>query len=206
MTSPAVLSITVTPRTEADLERLAAGLERLRAEDPTLQVQVGPQSGQSTIAGVGELHLEIVVERLYREFGVEAMVGKPQVAYIEQHDAANNAVLLEPVMSVEVTVPKACAGDIVESLSSRRGQIQSQEERDGAQVVQARVPIAEMFGYASDLRSRTQGRATYTMRFDRYEQVGGPDSGNDVRSSVGVPPPTAPPNISSRALPEPHDS
>jgi elongation factor G len=251
------------------------GLGKLMAEDPTFRVKTDDQTGQVVIAGMGELHLEIIVDRLKREFNVEASVGRPQVAYKETltrpaegegryirqtggrgqyghakirviprqpgegyeflnettggsipkeyikpidqgireamtngvlagypvddvavelydgsyhdvdssemafkiagsmafKDAAKRArpVLLEPVMRVEVVVPKDYMGDVMGNLASRRGHIQSQEDRGGTQIISARVPLSEMFGYATDLRSRTQGRATYSMHFDRYE-------------------------------------
>ena len=272
-----VISLAIEPKTKSDQEKLGVGLQKLMAEDPTFNVQTDQQTGQVIIAGMGELHLEIIVDRLKREFSVEATVGKPQVAYKETltrpadgemkyskqtggrgqyghvkihlypgepgsgyifenetvggsipkeyikpvdqgikealtrgvlagypvddvrielydgsfhevdssemafkiagsmafQDAAKKAkpVLLEPVMRVEVVVPKEHMGDVMGNLSSRRGQIQSQEDRGGTQIIQARVPLSEMFGYATDLRSRTQGRATYSMHFDRYEQA-----------------------------------
>src|SRR5262245_26469041 len=272
-----VISLAIEPKTKSDQEKLGVGLQKLRAEDPTFHVQTDQQTGQVIIAGMGELHLEIIVDRLKREFSVEASVGKPQVAYKETltrpadgemkyakqtggrgqyghckihlypgepgagyvfenkivggaipkefikpidegikealtrgvlagypvddvrielydgsyhdvdssemafkiagsmafQDAAKKArpVLLEPVMRVEVVVPKEHMGDVMGNLSSRRGQIQSQEDRGGTQIIAARVPLSEMFGYATDLRSRTQGRATYSMHFDRYEQA-----------------------------------
>jgi elongation factor G len=270
-----VISLAIEPKTKADQEKLGVGLQKLMAEDPTFRVQTDQQTGQTIIRGMGELHLEIIVDRLKREFNVEAAVGKPQVAYKETltrqadgegryvrqtggrgqyghakihlypgepgtgyifeneivggsipkefikpidegikealtrgvlagypvddvkielydgsyhdvdssemafkiagsmafQDAAKKAkpVLLEPVMRVEVVVPKEHMGDVMGNLSSRRGQIQSQEDRGGTQIISARVPLSEMFGYATDLRSRTQGRATYSMHFDRYE-------------------------------------
>jgi elongation factor G len=270
-----VISLAIEPKTKADQEKLGLGLQKLMAEDPTFRVRTDQQTGQTIIAGMGELHLEIIVDRLKREFSVDASVGRPQVAYKETitrpaeaegkwirqtggrgqyghakiriaprkpgegyefvnkivggsipkeyikpidegireamttgvlagypvddvavelydgsyHDvdssemafkfagsiafkeAAHKAkpVLLEPVMRVEVVVPKEFLGDVMGNLASRRGHIQSQEERGGTQIVSARVPLSEMFGYATDLRSRTQGRATYSMHFDRYE-------------------------------------
>jgi elongation factor G len=270
-----VISLAIEPKTKADQEKLGTGLGKLMAEDPTFRVRTDQQTGQTIIAGMGELHLEIIVDRLKREFNVEASVGKPQVAYKETltraadgegryvrqtggrgqyghakihlypgepgtgyvfeneivggsipkefikpidegikealtrgilagypvddvkielydgsfhdvdssemafkiagsmafQDAAKRAkpVLLEPMMRVEVVVPKEHMGDVMGNLSSRRGQIQSQEDRGGTQIISARVPLSEMFGYATDLRSRTQGRATYSMHFDRYE-------------------------------------
>ena len=272
-----VISLAIEPKTKGDQEKLGQGLAKLMAEDPTFRVQTDDQTGQVVIAGMGELHLEIIVDRLKREFSVEASVGKPQVAYKETltrpadgngryvrqtggrgqyghakihlypaepgtgyvfenqivggaiprefikpinegikealtrgilagypvddvkielydgsfhdvdssemafkiagslafQDAAKKAkvVLLEPVMRVEVVVPKNYLGDVMGDLSSRRGRIQSQEDRGGTQIINARVPLSEMFGYATDLRSRTQGRATYSMHFDRYEQA-----------------------------------
>src|SRR4051812_22677277 len=274
-----VISLAIEPKTKADQEKLGQGLQKLMAEDPTFRVQTDQQTGQVIIAGMGELHLEIIVDRLKREFNVEASVGKPQVAYKETltrpadgdgryvkqtsgrgqyghakihlypgepgtgyvfeneivggsipkefikpidegikealtrgvlagypvddvrielydgsfhdvdssemafkiagsmafQDAAKRArpVLLEPMMRVEVVVPKEHMGDVIGNLSGRRGQVQSQEDRGGTQIINARVPLSEMFGYATDLRSRTQGRATYSMHFDRYEPAPG---------------------------------
>ena len=270
-----VISLAIEPKTKPDQEKLGVGLQKLMAEDPTFRVNTDTQTGQTIIRGMGELHLEIIVDRLKREFNVEASVGKPQVAYKETltrpadgemkyakqtggrgqyghakihvypgapgtgylfenrivggaipkeyikpvdegirealtrgvlagypiddvrvelydgsyhdvdssemafkiagsmafQDAAKRArpALLEPVMRVEVVVPKDYMGDVMGDLASRRGQIQSQEDRGGTQIIAARVPLSEMFGYATDLRSRTQGRATYSMHFDRYE-------------------------------------
>src|SRR5499427_2248164 len=272
-----VISLAIEPKTKSDQEKLGIGLQKLMAEDPTFRVNTDQQTGQVIIHGMGELHLEIIVDRLKREFSVEATVGKPQVAYKETltraadgegryvrqtggrgqyghakirlfpgepgtgyifeneivggsipkefikpidegikealtrgvlagypvddvrielydgsfhdvdssemafkiagsmafQDAAKRAkpVLLEPIMRVEVVVPKEYLGDVMGNLSSRRGQIQAQEDRGGTQIISARVPLSEMFGYATDLRSRTQGRATYSMHFDRYEQA-----------------------------------
>jgi elongation factor G len=274
-----VISLAIEPKTKADQEKLGAGMQKLMAEDPTFRVKTDQQTGEVVIAGMGELHLEIIVDRLKREFNVEASVGRPQVAYKETltrpadgemkyakqtggrgqyghvkihlfpgepgsgyvfenditggiipkeyikpidegikealtrgvlagypvddvrivlydggfhevdssemafkiagsmafQDAAKKAkpVLLEPIMRVEVVVPKEHMGDVMGDLSGRRGHIQSQEDRGGTQIVNARVPLSEMFGYATDLRSRTQGRATYTMHFDRYEPAPG---------------------------------
>ncbi|HEX8028103.1 MAG TPA: elongation factor G [Vicinamibacterales bacterium] len=272
-----VISLAIEPKTKADQEKLGQGMAKLMAEDPTFRVNTDEQTGQVVIRGMGELHLEIIVDRLKREFGVEASVGKPQVAYKETltkaaeghglfkrqtggrgqfgdcwirlfprepgsgyefvnetvggsiprefikpidqgiqealtrgvlagypiddvrievfdgsfhdvdssemafkiagslafQDAAKKAgaVLMEPVMRVEVVCPKDNLGDVMGDLASRRGRIQSQEDRGGTQIISARVPLSDMFGYATDLRSRTQGRATYSMHFDRYEQA-----------------------------------
>jgi elongation factor G len=272
-----VISLAIEPKTKADQEKLGQGLGKLMAEDPTFRVNTDPETNQTVIRGMGELHLEIIVDRLKREFNVEASVGKPQVAYKETltrpaegigryikqtggrgqyghaevkltprqpgegfefingitqgtipreyikpieegikeamttgilagypvddvqvelvfgsyHDVDSNEmafkiagsmafkdgaakakpVLLEPVMRVEVVVPEEFMGDIIGDLTSRRGHIQSMEARGGTQIINARVPLSEMFGYATEMRSRTQGRATYSMHFDRYEQA-----------------------------------
>ncbi|MBE2889642.1 elongation factor G [Geobacter anodireducens] len=272
-----VIAIAIEPKTKADQERLGISLQKLASEDPSFRVRTDEETGQTIISGMGELHLEIIVDRLMREFKVEANVGKPQVAYRETvtkkvkvegkfvrqsggrgqyghvwielepqeagkgyefvdaikggvvpreyipavdkgiqeametgvlagyptvdfkvalidgsyhevdssemafkiagsmafKEAAAKAgpVLLEPIMSVEVVVPEEYMGDVIGDLNARRGRIMGMEGRAGAQVVGAMVPLAQMFGYATDLRSATQGRATYTMTFDHYEQV-----------------------------------
>jgi elongation factor G len=272
-----VISLAIEPKTKSDQEKLGMGLAKLMAEDPTFRVKTDHETGQVVIAGMGELHLDIIVDRLKREFSVEANVGAPQVAYkesitkaadgegryvkqtggrgqyghakirllprkpgegflfeneivggvipkefikpIEQgivealttgvlagypmddvlvelydgsyHDVDSNEmafkiagsmafkdaakranpVLLEPIMRVEVVVPEEFMGDIIGDLTSRRGHVQSMEARGGSQVINARVPLEKMFGYATDMRSRTQGRATYSMHFDHYEQA-----------------------------------
>ena len=270
-----VISVAVEPRTKADQEKLGLALGKLAQEDPTFKVHTDPDTGQTIISGMGELHLEIIVDRMMREFNVGAHVGKPQVAYRETirvavesegkyirqtgghgqyghvelrveprepgsgfefvnkivggsipreyfnpieagireameggvlagfemvdigvtlldgsyhevdsselafkiagsmafKEAARRAkpVLLEPVMSVEVVVPEEYMGDVLADLNSRRGRIESLEARSGSQIIRAMVPLSEMFGYATEMRSRTQGRATYTMHFARYE-------------------------------------
>ena len=272
-----VISIAIEPKTKADQDKLGASLAKLASEDPSFRVRTDEETGQTIISGMGELHLEIIVDRMMREFKVEANVGKPQVAYRETvskkvkvegkfvrqsggrgqyghvwlevepqeagkgyefvdaikggvvpreyipavdkgiQEAMDNGVLagfpvvdikvtlidgsyhevdssemafkiagsmgfkegcakaspvlLEPIMSVEVVVPEEYMGDVIGDLNSRRGRIMGMESRAGAQVVGAMVPLAQMFGYATDLRSATQGRATYTMTFDHYEQV-----------------------------------
>ncbi|MDQ3890734.1 MAG: elongation factor G [Actinomycetota bacterium] len=273
-----VISVAIEPRTKADQDKLAHALQRLAEEDPTFRVRTDEETGQTLISGMGELHLEIIVDRLTREFNVDANVGRPQVAYRETigkrvervegrfvrqtggrgqyghalvnaepaesgegyefinrivggviprefipavdlgiqeamesgplagypvvdvrvelvdgsyHEvdssemafkvagslAFRNAVqrakpkLLEPVMAVEAVTPEEYLGDVMGDLSSRRGRIEHLEPRGNAQAVRARVPLATMFGYATDLRSMTQGRATFTMQFDRYEEA-----------------------------------
>jgi elongation factor G len=272
-----VISVAVEPKTKADQEKMGMALSRLAQEDPTFKVHTDPDSGQTIISGMGELHLEIIVDRMMREYKVEANVGKPQVAYRETirkhaqaegkyirqtggkgqyghakiyldpqpagmgyefvnditggsvpkefikpidqgikealeggilagypmvdvkatlydgsyHDVDSNEmafkiagsmafkeaarkaspVLLEPVMAVEVVTPEDYAGVIMGDLSSRRGRIEGMEHRAGSQVIKAIVPLAEMFGYATHMRSSTQGRAEYSMHFARYEEV-----------------------------------
>jgi elongation factor G len=280
MTFPApVINVAIEPKTKGDQEKLGTAIQRLAEEDPTFQVRTDEETGQTIIAGMGELHLEVLVDRMRREFKVEANIGRPQVAYRETvrrlvekveythkkqtggsgqfgrviinleptggdgggyefenkvtggripreyipsvdagcqeaaefgvlagfpmvdvkvtltdgayHEvdsselafkiagsmafkkaaALANPVLLEPVMNVEVTTPEDYMGDVIGDLNSRRGQIQAMEERSGARVVKALVPLSEMFGYVGDLRSRTQGRASYSMQFDSYAEV-----------------------------------
>ncbi len=278
MTFPApVISVAIEPKTKADEEKLGLSLSRLALEDPTFKVTVDSETNQTLISGMGELHLEIIVDRLLREFKVEANVGKPQVAYRETirrkaeargrfirqtggrgqygdaslevepaapgegfsfeneivggaipreflpavekgvREAAQtgvlagypmvdlkvaltdgsyhevdssemafkiagsmafkeacrraNPVLLEPIMQVEVVVPEEYMGAVVGDLNSRRGRVQAMDTRAGSHIIRATVPLATMFGYATDLRSMTQGRATFTMQFARYEEV-----------------------------------
>ena len=273
-----VIDVAIEPKTKADQDKLATALQKLQEEDPTFRVRSDAETGQTIIAGMGELHLEILVDRMKREFKVEANVGKPQVAFRETvrkkvtdvegkfirqsggkgqyghvvitleptepgggfifedkivggviprefikpveagirealengvlagypmvdvkatltfgsyHDVDSSemafkiagsmavkeaarkasAVLLEPVMEVEVVTPSDFLGDVIGDLSSRRGKIGGMTQRGDAQVVAADVPLAEMFGYSTTLRSMTQGRAVYTMQFDHYEEV-----------------------------------
>jgi elongation factor G len=273
-----VIHVAIEPRTKADQDKLATALQRLAEEDPTFQVRSDEETGQTLIAGMGELHLEIIVDRLMREFKVDANVGRPQVAYRETvsrpaekvqgrfvrqtggsgqyghavinlhpqqpgegyefedkivggkipkeyipavdhgireamdsgvlagypvvdvrvelidgsyHEVDSNErafkiagsmafkeamkrakpKLLEPTMAVEVVTPEEYLGDVIGNLNSRRGRIEHMEALGNAKTIKASVPLAEMFGYATDLRSMTQGRATFTMQFDRYEDV-----------------------------------
>jgi elongation factor G len=272
-----VISIAIEPKSKADQEKLGLSLQKLATEDPSFKVRTDEETGQTIISGMGELHLEIIVDRLLREFNVGANVGKPQVAYketvrkkVEQqgrfvrqtggrgqygdvwitvepqeagggfefvdaikggsipreyipavekgvkeatengalagypvvdvkvtlfdgsyHDVDSSEiafkiagsmafkqatrkaspVLLEPIMSVEVVVPEEFMGDVIGDISSRRGKVLGMDTRPAAQAIDARVPLAQMFGYATDLRSMTQGRATYTMQFSHYEPV-----------------------------------
>ncbi len=273
-----VISVAIEPKTKVDQDKLGEALARLSDEDPTFQVHTDEETGQTIIAGMGELHLDVLVDRMVREFSVAANVGKPQVAYRETitqtvekveeryvrqtggrgqyghvvisleptgpgggyefvdkisggvipreyipavdagiqeamqggvvagyalvdvravltfgsyHDVDSSEmafkiagsmafkkaaklakpVLLEPIMAVEVVTPEDFMGDVIGDLSSRRGRVEGMDQRGTSHVVRAQVPLAEMFGYATDLRSRTQGRATYTMQFDSYQQV-----------------------------------
>jgi len=305
MASHALLSLALRPTTETDRERLARGVATLLAEDPAMSTETDPISGEVVIAGIGEMHLEIIIDRLKREFEVSATVGRPQVAYKEtltlaadgegryaRHnlyahvkvhlypgesgsgyvfqneiiggtipqafikpidegiqqalaigvlagypvadvrvvlyggsyhdtessevafriagslavdDAARKAapVLLEPVMRVEVIAPPETTTDVMGNLSSRRAQIQSCENRGGMHWIDARVPLAEMFGYATDLRARTHGRGTFTMQLSGYQPANPPE--NDTEDSmVGAPrKPTSPLRALGIALPEP---
>ena len=287
-----VISVAIEPRTKADQDKLGQALQRLTEEDPTFRVRTDEETGQTLIAGMGELQLEIVVDRLVREFSVDANVGRPQVAYRETagkkvekvegrfvrqtggrgqyghaiihleptpagegyefvdkivggkipreyipsvdigiqeamesgvlagypvvdirvelvegsyHDvdssemafkiagsmAFKNAMqranpkLLEPYMAVEVVTPEDYLGDVMGDLNSRRGRVEGLEPRGNAQAIRARVPLATMFGYATDLRSMTQGRATFTMQFDRYEEVPQTIAGEIVSAAQG---------------------
>ncbi len=272
-----VISVAVEPKTKADQEKMATALSKLAEEDPSFRVHTDEETGQTIISGMGELHLEIIVDRMKREFKVDAEVGQPQVAYretiktpVEQEykyakqtggrgqyghvfirlepqepgkgyefvnqitggvipkeyipavdkgiqeamqngvvagypvvdvkatlydgsyhevdssemafkiagsmafkEAAKkaNPVLLEPIMKVEVEVPEEYMGDVIGDINRRRGQVASMEDRAGNKIVTAMVPLAEMFGYSTDLRSFTQGRGTYSMEFDHYEEV-----------------------------------
>lgn len=272
-----VISVAVEPKTKADQEKMGIALQRLAEEDPTFRMHTDQETGQTIISGMGELHLEIIVDRMLREFKVECNVGKPQVAYRETirksvkaegkfvrqsggrgqyghcwleltplepgqgfifenktvggsiprefinpieagvkeamdtgvsagypmvdikvtvfdgsyHDVDSSEmafkiaasmgfkegcrkatpVLLEPYEKVEITVPEEYMGDVIGDINSRRGRIEGMESRSGAQTIRAFVPLSEMFGYATDLRSRTQGRGNYSMEFDHYEEV-----------------------------------
>jgi len=277
-----VIQVAIEPKTKADQQKLGTAIQRLAEEDPTFQVRTDEETGQTIIAGMGELHLDVLVDRMRREFNVEANIGKPQVAYretirkkVEKVDYTHkkqtggsgqyarviidieptgggedggggyefvnkvtggrvpreyipsvdagcqeamefgvlagyplvdikvtlqdgqyhevdsselafkiagsmafkeaarraNPVLLEPMMAVEVTTPEDYMGDVIGDLNSRRGQIQAMDERAGARVVKALVPLSEMFGYVGDLRSKTSGRASYSMQFDSYAEV-----------------------------------
>ena len=307
----AVLFVAIQPRMFDDAERLTRGLERLTAEDPTIVVQAHRQTGEVSVGGRGELHLEIVIDRLKREFSVEADVGRPQVAYMEvltraadgeskylkhvaghaqyahvklrfiparpgtgyvfvngiaggaipaefipsvdegiravlahgmlaghpidgvrvhlldgsYHDtdstkeafrlagsmAASDAVrkaaavLYEPVMLMEIDVPEEQVESLAADLAVRRGHVLSREDRDGTCVILARVPLAELFGYATALRERTTGRGSVSMRFERYQPRHVAGEGDDSRDSlVGAPlEPVPSPRTSSIAMPEP---
>jgi elongation factor G len=290
-----VISVAIEPKTKADQQKMSVALGRLAEEDPTFQVRTNEETGQTEISGMGELHLEVLVDRMMREFHVEANIGRPQVSYRETvrgtaekiegrfvrqtggsgqygivyitlepapgegfefvnkirggsipvefipavekgveealetgvragypmvdvrvtltdgkyHDtdsseiafkiagslalkeAAKRAkpVLLEPVFAVEVVTPEDYMGDVIGDLSRRRGRVEGMEQRGNARVVTALVPLSEMFGYATDVRSMTQGRATYTMQFDKYEEVPPNIAEKVVESRTGEPVP-----------------
>jgi elongation factor G len=287
-----VIQLAIEPKTKADQEKLGLAIGKLIQEDPTLRIHTDPDTGQTILAGMGELHLEIIVDRMQREFGVGANVGKPQVAYRETirgkaqaegrfvrqtgghgqyghvkirveplppgtgyefeddtyggsipkeyisavdrgigealeggilagypmsdikvslydgsyHEvdsseiafkiagsmAIKNAsrkaqpVLLEPVMSIEVVVPEEYMGDVIGDLNSRRGRIEGMELRGTTQIIKSKVPLAQMFGYATELRSRTQGRGSFTMHFGRYEEVPASISAEIVNRVQGI--------------------
>lgn len=272
-----VIDVAIEPKTTADQEKMSLALQKLSEEDPTFRVRTNAETGQMLIAGMGELHLEIIIDRLLREFRVDANVGKPQVAYKETirnsvsavgkyikqsgghgqyahcvvefsplepgsgfifeskivggvipkefiapveagikesmengvlagfpvvdikatlvdgsyHEvdssemafkvagslafksgaAKANPVILEPVFKLEVLVPDEYMGDVIGDISSRRGRVEGMEPRSGATAIRGNVPLSEMFGYATDLRSKTQGRGTYVMQFSHYEEV-----------------------------------
>jgi elongation factor G len=289
-----VIEVAIEPKTKADQEKLGLAIQKLAEEDPTFRTELNQETGQTVIKGMGELHLDILVDRMKREFGVEANVGKPQVAYretikksVEKYDythkkqtggsgqfakvqmtiepmevtaeahyefvnavtggrvpreyipavdagiqdamqvgvlagfptvgvkatlvdgqshdvdssemafkiagsmaykeAARRAdpILLEPLMAVEVRTPEEYMGDVIGDLNSRRGQIQSMDDATGVKVVRALVPLSEMFGYVGDLRSKTSGRAVYSMTFETYAEVPKAVSDEIVQKSKG---------------------
>src|SRR5438876_9178359 len=177
-----VISVAIEPKTKADQDKLSLALQKLSEEDPTFRVHSDAETGQTIISGMGELHLEIIVERMRREFKVDANVGRPQVAYRETVRKRVEAgegkfirqaepVLLEPIMDVEVVTPADYMGDVIGDLSARRGKIGGMTQRADAHVVAASVPLSEMFGYSTTLRSMSQGRAVYSMQFSHYQEV-----------------------------------
>jgi elongation factor G len=286
-----VIKVAIEPKTKIDQEKMGVALNRLAEEDPTFQVKTNEESGQVEISGMGELHLEILVDRMMREYKVDANVGRPQVSYRETirgtaekvegrfvrqtggsgqfgivyiniepnagegfefvnkirggsipteyipavekgviealengpkagypvvdvkvtltdgkyHDTDSSEiafkvagslalkeavkkakpVMLEPIFAVEVVTPEEYMGDVIGDLNRRRGQMQGMEQRGNAQVISAMVPLSEMFGYATDVRSATQGRATYTMQFERYEEVP-PNIAEKIGAEVGA--------------------
>src|SRR5439155_603315 len=159
-----VISVAIEPKTKADQDKLSIALQKLSEEDPTFRVHSDAETAQTIISGMGELHLEVLVERMKREFKVDANVGRPQVAYREAVRQAH-PVLLEPIMDVEVVTPADYMGDVIGDLAARRGKIGGMTQRADAHVVAASVPLSEMFGYSTTLRSMSQGRAIYSMQF-----------------------------------------
>src|SRR5437762_1058161 len=180
-----VIQVAVEPKSKADQDKLGSGLQRLSEEDPTFRVTSDEETGQTLIGGMGELHLEIIVDRLKREFNVDANVGRPQVAYRETAGQAvenirekfvrqtgGSGQYADVVINLRPVAPaEDYLGDVMGNLNSRRGRIESMTPLGNAQIVKALVPLSEMFGYSTDLRSMTQGRADYHMDFDRYEEV-----------------------------------
>src|SRR5437667_113786 len=156
-----VISQAVEPKTKVDQEKMGMALGRLAQEDPSFRVRTDEESGQTIISGMGELHLEIIVDRMKPEFGVEASVGMRQA----------HPVLLEPIMAVEAETPEEKMGDVIGDLSARRGVILGMDDLPGSKAIKAEVPLNEMFGYSTTLRSLTQGRATYTMEFKHYAEA-----------------------------------
>ena len=155
------------------------------------------------LGAMGEQHLEIIVDRIKREFGVEASVGRPRVNYLEVDTQPG---LLEPIMRVEVSAPPEFADDVACNLTGRRGEVRSLEERGGARIISAIVPLAHLFGYAMDLRTRTFGRASFEMRLDSYQPVPEEDLGGDPEAFVREPRPSSPTlRRASAAVPEPRD-
>ena len=207
-TDTRLLLLALQPDTFADAERMQMGLRQLAAEDATLTVEIERPTGTATIGAIGELQLEIVVDRLKREFNVSAAVGRPRVAYRELV-TPSGPVRLEPVMRVEVIVPPECAAEACQDLFTRRGIVRLQEDRSDRRIISALVPLAGLFGYASDVRQRTRGRGTFSQQFDSYQAVReDPGATDDDRSArVGVPlKPVPPPRPSAIALPEPEDT
>ena len=210
-----VLSLAIQPASRTDKEHLVHGLEDLATQDPTFHVHIDQQTGRVIIAGMGELHLEIIVGRLRSEFNVEATAGRPQVIYketlapladggsdVKRHDGQARKVRLEPIMRVEVVAPTEYAAGVARDLGSRRGQLQAQESRGGAQIIRATVPLAEMLGYATDLRLRTHGLGSWSMHLDRYEEMTDGPLGPDL--PVREPHPRRPEGrTSAAALAEP---
>src|SRR5436853_573143 len=158
---------------------MSVALGRLAEEDPTLQVQTNEETGQTEISGMGELHLEVLVDRMLREYKVDANVGRPQVSYRETIRGTAEKIEGRFVRQtggsgqygIGYIHAEPAAGDAIGDLNRRRGHVSGMEQRGNAQVITAYVPLAQMFGYATDVRSNTQGRATYTMQFERYEEV-----------------------------------
>src|SRR5437016_750644 len=160
-----VISVAIEPKTKADQDKLSIALQKLSEEDPTFRVHSDAETAQTIISGMGELHLEIIVERMRRAFKIAGSMAVKEAA------RQAHAVLLEPIMDVEVVTPADYMGDVIGDLSSRRGKIGGMTQRADAQVVAASVPLSEMFGYSTTLRSMSQGRAIYSMQFSHYQEV-----------------------------------
>src|SRR5439155_854706 len=170
-----VIEIAIEPKSKADQEKLGTALAKLVAEDPSFRVTTDQESGQTILKGMGELHLDIKVSLVdgdYHDVDSSALAFEIAArAALRQGLQEGKSVLLEPIMKVEVVTPEEYTGNIIGDLNSRRGHIHGQDRRGNANVINAMVPLANMFGYVSTLRSMSQGRATFTMQFDHYEQV-----------------------------------
>jgi translation elongation factor EF-G len=166
-----------------DRLKFEQALKDLAQQDPTLRITSLPTDGQTVISGMGELHLEVVCDRISREYGIKLHVGEPKVIYLEAVREANR-VLLEPVMSIEVLTPEEFAGSIMGDLNSRRGRIEGMEHPAGSLVIKALVPLAEMLGYSTDIRSNTRGRASFSAHFAAYEVA--PHTGESGAEEAGV--------------------
>ena len=177
-----VIKVSIEPKTKADQEKLGTAIQKLAAEDPTFTVELDEETGQTVIGGMGELHLDVLVDRMKREFKVEANIGNPQVAYREtirkkvesmeythKKQTGGSGQFAKVICTIEPYNPYM--GTVNGDISSRRGQVFAMEDRSGAKVVKAKVPLSEMFGYIGDLRSSTAGRANFTMVFDSYAEV-----------------------------------
>src|SRR5439155_1300521 len=188
MTFPVpVVSVAIEPKTKADQDKLTNALAKLADEDPTFLVKFNEETGQTLISGMGELHLQIIVDRLKREFNVRATlvdgsfheVDSSEIAFklagqMALREGARKAdpALLEPIMAFEIVTPEEFMGEVMGDITSRRGKIEHIEERTGTRAIRVHVPLAELFGYATDLRSKTQGRANHSpMQLDTYQEV-----------------------------------
>jgi translation elongation factor EF-G len=214
VSSVPLLSLAIHPKTAGDRDKLERGLRQIIAEDPTLRADAGPNSGDVTIGASGELQLEIAIDRLKREFEVEATLGRPEVVYragwsdVADGDGNARPVILEPVMRVEVVTPREHVAAVIGGLLGRRGEILSSDASGDRHIVLALVPLAELFGYTISLRGSTRGRATCSQRLDRFQEVRvDPGRSDDDRISQVAAPLRPVPSLNEGgvALPEPDD-